>query len=96
MTPGGATPMGPKAMAMATPSPSKFFIIEFENAAEVYESSTYSETFFYVGQLLQMTPEQLQAYRWEKEIDDRNRPLSDDELETMFPPGYKVLPPPAG
>jgi splicing factor 3B subunit 1 len=69
MTPSGVTPMGPKAMAMATPSPS---------------------------QLLQMTPEQLQAYRWEKEIDERNRPLSDDELDQMFPPGYKVLPPPAG
>jgi len=43
-----------------------------------------------------MTPEQLQAYRWEKEIDERNRPLSDDELDQMFPPGYKPLPPPAG
>lgn len=51
---------------------------------------------FYVDQLLQMTPEQLQAYRWEKEIDERNRPLSDDELDQMFPPGYKPLPPPAG
>lgn len=69
MTPSGVTPVGSKAMAMATPSPS---------------------------QLLQMTPEQLQAYRWEKEIDERNRPLSDEELDTMFPPGYKVLPPPAG
>jgi splicing factor 3B subunit 1 len=69
MTPGGITPMGPKAMGMATPSPS---------------------------QLLQMTPEQLQAYRWEKEIDDRNRPFSDEELDQMFPPGYKILPPPAG
>ncbi len=48
------------------------------------------------AQLLQMTPEQLQAYRWEREIDDRNRPLSDEELDAMLPPGYKVLPPPAG
>jgi splicing factor 3B subunit 1 len=46
--------------------------------------------------MVQMTPEQLQAYRWEKEIDERNRPLSDEELDQMFPPGYKVLPPPAG
>ena len=37
-----------------------------------------------------MTPEQLQAWRWEKEIDERNRPLSDDELDTLFPEGYKV------
>ncbi|CAF3643494.1 unnamed protein product [Adineta steineri] len=42
-----------------------------------------------------MTPEQMQAYRWEREIDERNRPLSDEELDAMFPPGYKVLPPPA-
>ncbi|XP_072179032.1 splicing factor 3B subunit 1-like [Diadema setosum] len=43
-----------------------------------------------------MTPEQLQAWRWEKEIDERNRPLSDEELDTLFPEGYKVLQPPAG
>lgn len=45
---------------------------------------------------MSMTPEQLQAYRWERETDERNRPLADDELEALFPPGYKVLPPPAG
>ncbi|CAF3330019.1 unnamed protein product [Rotaria sp. Silwood1] len=44
---------------------------------------------------VQMTPEQMQAYRWEREIDERNRPLSDEELDAMFPPGYKILPPPA-
>jgi len=43
-----------------------------------------------------MTPEQLQAYCWEREIDETNRPLSDDELDAMCPPGYKVLTPPAG
>ena len=48
------------------------------------------------AQMLQMTPEQMQAYRWEREIDERNRPLSDEELDAMFPPGYKVLQPPAG
>lgn len=36
------------------------------------------------------------AYRWEREIDERNRPIGDDELDGMFPEGYKVLPPPAG
>lgn len=69
MTPSGVTPTGPKAMAMATPTP---------------------------GHIMAMTPEQLQAYRWEREIDERNRPLSDDELDSMFPPGYKILQPPAG
>ena len=43
------------------------------------------------GHLVSMTPEQLQAYRWEREIDERNRPLSDDELDALFPKeGYKV------
>ncbi|XP_065366144.1 splicing factor 3B subunit 1 isoform X1 [Calliphora vicina] len=69
LTPGGSTPIGVKAMAMATPTP---------------------------GALAAMTPEQLQAYRWEKEIDERNRPFTDEELDQMFPPGYKILPPPAG
>ena len=46
------------------------------------------------AQMMQMTPEQMQAYRWEKEIDDRNRPLTDEELDAMFPPGYKILQPP--
>ena len=45
---------------------------------------------------MSMTPEQLQAYTWQREIDERNRPLSDEELEALFPEGYKVLQPPAG
>ena len=36
------------------------------------------------------TPEQIQAQRWEREIDERNRPLTDEELDAMFPSGYKV------
>ncbi|XP_065896764.1 splicing factor 3B subunit 1-like isoform X2 [Dysidea avara] len=42
-----------------------------------------------------MTPEQVQAWRWEKELDERNRPLSDDELDALFPlEGFKILKPP--
>ena len=34
--------------------------------------------------------------RWEQEVDERNRPLSDAELDAIFPPtGYKILDPPA-
>lgn len=44
------------------------------------------------GHLISMTPEQMQAYRWEKEIDERNRPLTDDELDALMPfEGYQVL-----
>ncbi|KAJ3042749.1 Splicing factor 3B subunit 1 [Rhizophlyctis rosea] len=43
-----------------------------------------------------MTPEAMNAVRWEKEIDQRNRPMSDEELDAMFPTtGYKILEPPA-
>ncbi|XP_064118804.1 splicing factor 3B subunit 1-like isoform X1 [Macrobrachium nipponense] len=43
-----------------------------------------------------MTPEQIHAFRWEREIDERNRPMTDEELDTLFPPGYEILPPPQG
>lgn len=44
-----------------------------------------------------MTPEATNAMRWERELDTRNRPLSDEELDAMFPTaGYKILEPPAG
>ena len=50
---------------------------------------------FHVAQLAAMTPEQMQAWRWEKELDERNRPLSDPELDALFPSeGYKILKPP--
>ncbi|OMO63584.1 Armadillo-like helical [Corchorus olitorius] len=43
-----------------------------------------------------MTPEQYNLLRWEKDIDERNRPLTDEELDAMFPQeGYKILDPPA-
>ncbi len=44
-----------------------------------------------------MTPEVAQRIRAEKEMEERNRPLADEELDAMFPQvGYKILPPPAG
>nr|GEV79565.1 splicing factor 3B subunit 1 [Tanacetum cinerariifolium] len=43
-----------------------------------------------------MTPEQYNLARHEKDIEDRNRPLTDEELDIMFPQeGYKILEPPA-
>ena len=38
----------------------------------------------------------MQAMRWEREVEERNRPLSDEELDAMLPQGYRVLEPPAG
>ncbi|XP_046846232.1 splicing factor 3B subunit 1-like [Xenia sp. Carnegie-2017] len=49
------------------------------------------------GQMISITPEQRQVFRWEKEIDERNRPLTDDELDAIMPKeGYKILDPPPG
>jgi len=43
-----------------------------------------------------MTPEHLHALRLEKELDERNRPWTDEELDSMFPKeGYKILETPA-
>ncbi|CAG9772497.1 unnamed protein product [Ceutorhynchus assimilis] len=43
-----------------------------------------------------MTPEQLHDFRWMQEIDKRNGAYSDEELDCLFPQGYKILPPPVG
>ncbi|CAD7926470.1 unnamed protein product [Amoebophrya sp. A120] len=42
-----------------------------------------------------MTPDQLQQWRFAKEIDERNRPMTDAELDEIFPPGYEIVQPPA-
>lgn len=43
-----------------------------------------------------MTPQEMARARAEAELDARNKPFTDDELDAMFPPGYRVLEPPAG
>ena len=48
------------------------------------------------GQAVPMTPEAYQAMRWEREIEERNRPMTDEELDAMFPSeGFKILEAPA-
>eukprot|EP01017_Pseudomicrothorax_dubius_P014538 TRINITY_DN1694_c0_g2_i10.p1 TRINITY_DN1694_c0_g2~~TRINITY_DN1694_c0_g2_i10.p1 ORF type:complete len:1206 (-),score=344.77 TRINITY_DN1694_c0_g2_i10:224-3841(-) len=42
-----------------------------------------------------MTPDRMQNLRWERELDERNRPLTDEELDQLLPPqGYEVVKPP--
>ncbi|XP_052767577.1 splicing factor 3B subunit 1-like isoform X1 [Mya arenaria] len=88
-TPGGGTPSGftPGGMTPGgfTPSGST------PTGAKAMAMATPTP-----GHLMSMTPEQLQAFTWQREIDERNRPLSDEDLDAMFPPGYKVLQPPTG
>lgn len=41
--------------------------------------------------LVGLTPEKLQIIRWEKELDERNKPLTDEMLDNMLPrEGYIV------
>ncbi|ORY44430.1 splicing factor 3B subunit 1 [Rhizoclosmatium globosum] len=48
------------------------------------------------GMQIPMTPEASNALRWEKELDARNRPMSDEELDSILPDkGYKIIEPPS-
>ena len=43
-----------------------------------------------------LTPEQYQQMRFQREIEERNRPQTDEELDELLPSeGYKILEPPA-
>ena len=85
---GGATPVGgfggatPLGLADAmTPTPTSF-------AAQSAAALALDRG--------PVTPEMAQRMRWEREMNERNRPLSDAELDMMFPAnGYKILDPSA-
>jgi len=48
------------------------------------------------GSAAPMTPEQYNTMRWEREVEERNKALTDEELDAMLPgEGYKVLEAPA-
>lgn len=49
-----------------------------------------------VASMIPMTPEQMHELRYQRELDERNRPLTDEELDEQIPAGYKILPPPDG
>jgi splicing factor 3B subunit 1 len=80
-TPSGTTPVGFKAMTMATPAPGPQIGARTPGG----------------GMAVPMTPEQMQAWTWQNEINERNRPISDEELDAILPSiGYKILLPPSG
>ncbi|CAG0888335.1 unnamed protein product, partial [Cyprideis torosa] len=88
MTPGGTTPGG---MGLSTPITPSGVTPTGAKAMGLATPAVGS-----AAMLSAMTPEQLQSWRWEREIDERNRPLTDEDLDAMFPPGYKIMEPPAG
>ena len=81
----GATPLQAGAMMMMTPGATPAGPIDAQTPS--FGSG--------VGGVHGMTPEQVQAARWLGEIEERNRPLSDKDLDMLFPPeGYRILKPP--
>lgn len=58
-----------------------------------------AETPVHGASAVPMTPDAVLAARVEREIDARNRPLTDEDLDALLPgvaEGYQVLPPPPG
>ena len=93
MTPSGASGAATPSMTPGSQTPSQTPMMTPGGSTPIGQKAMAAQTPS-AAQMMQMTPEQMQAYRWEKEIDERNRPLSDEELDAMFPPGYKILQPP--
>jgi len=80
---GGGMGMGPGATPGATPLGTS--VLSMMTPVASYGGVTGGK----------IDPEMAQQMRWEAEIDERNRPLSDEELDALFPStGYKILDPP--
>ena len=94
MTPSGASGAATPSMTPGSATPSQTPMMTPGGSTPMGQKAMAMATPS-ASQMMQMTPEQMQAYRWEKEIDERNRPLADEELDAMFPPGYKILQPPS-
>ncbi|KAH0892507.1 hypothetical protein HID58_054936 [Brassica napus] len=100
VTDSDATPSGvtwdstPKGYATPTPKRQRS---RWDETPATMGSATYTPGFtpFQINLLGAMTPDQYNQARWEKEIEERNKPMSDEELDAMFPKGYKVLNQPA-
>jgi splicing factor 3B subunit 1 len=85
MLAGGATPL--MTDGGATPGPGQLAGMMTPDARQLAA--------MHQGGAAPMTPEQYNQLRWEREVEERNRPLTDDELDAMLPSeGYKVLPQP--
>ncbi|KAJ1428004.1 splicing factor 3B subunit 1 [Ochromonadaceae sp. CCMP2298] len=83
---GGATPLPGKMAAGVHATPADTPLGKLALAMATPSASS----------LMGMTPEVQQQARWEAEVDERNRPLSDAELDAVFPTsGYKILDAPA-
>ena len=92
----GATPQQSAALMMMTPGATPAGPIDAQTPAfGLGAIGAGGGAAGAVGGTVGMTPEQIQGARWQSEIDERNRPLSDEDLDMMFPAeGYRILKPP--
>ena len=102
-TPSGAWDATPKLPGGVTPTPGKKQRSRWDETPASMGSATPGGR---ADNLATPTPSQiargpmtLDLYnqsRWQQDIQERNRPLTDEELDAMFPQeGYKILEPPA-
>eukprot|EP00890_Picochlorum_soloecismus_P004656 jgi/Picsp_1/5191/NSC_02554-R1_protein len=96
-----ATPAGPSIGTMATPVYGAGVTPGHLGATPVgglgMETPAYGAG--QPGKAVPMTPDVYQAMKVERELEYRNRPLSDEDLDSMLPgpsDGYKILEPPPG
>ena len=87
--------MTPSAYGGAfTPTPVKFYSHNFSNSfikSGAMAMGIGTPGMNQVNSIAAMTPERVQQLRWEKEMDERNRPLTDEELDQMLPSaGFEV------
>lgn len=94
--PGSATPMGGATPSFTPSHPSMTPIGGMTPGGATPIGSAAMSMKTPAKPMIPMTPEQMSIYRFEKDIDDRNRPLNDEELDALFPVGYKILAPPPG
>jgi splicing factor 3B subunit 1 len=98
-TPGGATPTGTgtgSATPGATPFGGMAMFTPGDTPLGTPGMAGMSTPVGLTPNFSSMTPEQIQAYRYDAEINERNRPMTDEELDSIFPQqGYEIVRPPA-
>jgi hypothetical protein len=79
---------------VGAPDPSATPVAGFDAAAATPVGGAMFETPNIHAAAQSMDPAALQQMRWERELDARNRPLSDEELDAMFPQVTRLRDPP--
>ncbi|CAD5209768.1 unnamed protein product [Bursaphelenchus xylophilus] len=94
-TPGAETPMNSLDMTpSATPGVGQTPLLTPGGSTPVGMNAMNMKT--PAVPMIPMTPEQMAIYKHEAELESRNQHISDEELNALFPPGYRVLAPPPG